>query len=42
MAKKENPVIKFIKNLFEKLDQKMLEKSQAKPCCCKNKPKDTK
>ncbi|MFA6379443.1 MAG: hypothetical protein WCX16_06680 [Candidatus Omnitrophota bacterium] len=40
MTKKENPILKGVKNFFEKLDQKMLERSKTKPCCSKNKPKD--
>jgi hypothetical protein len=42
MSQKKNPFKKYVKDFFEKLDKKMLEKSQTKPCCCKNKPKDAK
>ena len=35
-----NRVKKFFKNLAQKVDQKMLEKSKSRPCCCKDKPKD--
>jgi hypothetical protein len=39
MPKKENLIKKFFKGLFEKLDKKILERSQQKGCCCKNKKK---
>lgn len=42
MANKENPIIKFIKDLFKKIDQKMLEKAKERPCCCKDKGKGCK
>jgi hypothetical protein len=40
MTLKQNPVTRFLKRFFDKLDQQMLEKAKAKPCCQKNKPKD--
>ncbi len=42
MTGKENLIVKFVKDLFKKIDQKMLEKAQARPCCCKDKGKGDK
>jgi len=36
---KKNPIGKFFKNFFEKLDKNLKEKAQQKSCCEKGKEK---
>lgn len=38
--KKENLIAKFFKDLAEKIDKKIVEKSNKKKCCCNYTPKD--